>query len=44
MGKPASKLACTLQFWPSSVGMLEAFDYQRVYTLRVSECYARLRA
>jgi hypothetical protein len=43
IGKPASKTACTLRFWPSSAGMLKAFVYQCVYTLRAVECSARLR-
>ena len=43
MGKPASKSACTLRFWPSSVGMLEALVYQCVYAAGALECFARLR-
>ncbi len=44
MGEPASKTACTLQFWPSSAGMLEAFAYQCVYTLGATRRCACLRA
>lgn len=44
MGKPASKLACTLRFWPSSAGLLKALVYQCVYTLHAMEWSARLLA
>ena len=45
-GKPASKTACTLRFWPSSARLLKALVYQCVYTPHAvdrSRVYGRKR-